>query len=119
MTSVEASPLQDIERRVQAQAKDTSLDMAGEGGKAKLRALIADEVAAWTATSPGTARWSRSWPTTRSGRSSVHAPDGAFVQSCENTERHCGSRAARGPCGGRPGRRRPQGQTRRTRRTAI
>ena len=45
---VEASPLQDIERRVQARAKDTSRDMAGDGGKAKLRALIADEVAAWS-----------------------------------------------------------------------
>jgi len=46
--TVEASPLQDIERRVQARAKDTALDMAGEGSKAKLRALIADEVAAWS-----------------------------------------------------------------------
>lgn len=44
----EASPLQDIERRVQARAKDTSLDLAGEGGQAKLRSLIAEEVAAWS-----------------------------------------------------------------------
>ena len=44
----ESSPLQDIERRVQARAKDTSLDLAGDGGQAKLRALIADEVAAWS-----------------------------------------------------------------------
>ncbi len=44
----EASPLQDIERRVQGRAKDTSLDLAGDGGQAKLRSLIADEVAAWS-----------------------------------------------------------------------
>ncbi len=46
--AAEASPLQDIERRVQARAKDTSLDMTGEGGKTKLRVLIAEEVAAWS-----------------------------------------------------------------------
>lgn len=45
---VEASPLQDIERRVQLRAKETSLDMAGDDGRAKLRALIGDEVAAWS-----------------------------------------------------------------------
>jgi pilus assembly protein CpaF len=44
----EASPLQEIERRVQLRAKDTSLDMAGEGGRAQLRALISDEVANWS-----------------------------------------------------------------------
>ncbi|HEV2760837.1 MAG TPA: ATPase, T2SS/T4P/T4SS family [Acidimicrobiales bacterium] len=45
---VEASPLQDIERRVQVRAKETSLDMAGDDGRGKLRALIATEVAAWS-----------------------------------------------------------------------
>ncbi len=44
----EVSPLQDIERRVQLRAKETSLDMAEEGGRAQLRALIAKEVAAWS-----------------------------------------------------------------------
>jgi pilus assembly protein CpaF len=44
----ELSPLQEIERRVQSRAKETSLDMAGEGGKSKLRGLIAEEVAAWS-----------------------------------------------------------------------
>ncbi|HEX3620869.1 MAG TPA: ATPase, T2SS/T4P/T4SS family [Acidimicrobiales bacterium] len=44
----EASPLQEIERRVQLRAKETSLDMAGDGGRAKLQALIADEVASWS-----------------------------------------------------------------------
>ncbi|HTJ76948.1 MAG TPA: hypothetical protein VL337_16440, partial [Acidimicrobiales bacterium] len=47
-TGAEASPLQEIERRVQLRAKDVSLDMAGDGAGAKLRALIADEVAAWS-----------------------------------------------------------------------
>ena len=46
--AVEASPLQEIETRVQLRAKDISLDMAGEGGRAKLRALIDDEVSAWS-----------------------------------------------------------------------
>jgi pilus assembly protein CpaF len=44
----EVSPLQEIERRVQLRAKEISLDMAGEGGGAKLRALIAEEVTAWS-----------------------------------------------------------------------
>ena len=44
----EASPLQEIERQVQLRAKETSLDMAGEGGRAHLRALISGEVAAWS-----------------------------------------------------------------------
>jgi len=48
MTADELSPLQDIERRVQLRAKEISLDMAGDGGRAKLRALIGDEVAAWS-----------------------------------------------------------------------
>ncbi len=42
------SPLQEIERRVQLRAKEISLDMAGDDGRAKLRMLIADEVAAWS-----------------------------------------------------------------------
>jgi pilus assembly protein CpaF len=49
MTSRELSPLQEIERRVQRRAKEISLDMAGGDGNAKLRALIDDEVDAWTA----------------------------------------------------------------------
>ena len=44
----EPSPLQEIERRVQLRAKETSLDMAGDDGRARLRSLIADEVAAWS-----------------------------------------------------------------------
>jgi len=47
-SGTEASPLQEIERKVQRRAKETSLDMAGDGGRAKLRALISDEVAAWS-----------------------------------------------------------------------
>ncbi len=43
------SPLQQIERRVQQRAKEISLDMAGPDGRAKLRALIDDEVDAWSA----------------------------------------------------------------------
>ncbi|HEX2118223.1 MAG TPA: hypothetical protein VHF91_03500 [Acidimicrobiales bacterium] len=44
----EASPLQEIERRVQLRAKETALDMAGADGGAKLRGLIAEEVGAWS-----------------------------------------------------------------------
>jgi len=43
------SPLQEIERRVQQRAKEISLDVADSDGTAKLRALIDDEVEAWTA----------------------------------------------------------------------
>ncbi len=43
-----ASPLAHIERAVQERAKDISLDMAGDEGGPKLRALIEDEVARWT-----------------------------------------------------------------------
>ena len=39
-------PLEEIERSVQERAKDISLEMTG-GGRDKLRALIADEVARW------------------------------------------------------------------------
>jgi len=44
----ESSPLQEIESRVQQRAKDISLDMADGGGRAKLRALVDDEVSAWS-----------------------------------------------------------------------
>jgi len=40
-------PLEEIEQSVQERAKDISLEMTG-GGKDKLRALIADEVARWS-----------------------------------------------------------------------
>ncbi len=42
------SPLQEIERGVQARAKEISLEMGSDGGRAKLRALIHDEVRAWS-----------------------------------------------------------------------
>jgi pilus assembly protein CpaF len=42
-----ASPLAEIERLVQERAKDISLEMSAPAGEAKLRALIADEVARW------------------------------------------------------------------------
>ncbi|MGI9032386.1 MAG: CpaF family protein [Acidimicrobiales bacterium] len=48
MSTRELSPLQEIERRVQRRAKDISLDMAGADGRAKLRALIDDEVGTWS-----------------------------------------------------------------------
>ena len=93
----EVSPLQDIERRVQLRAKEISLDMAGEGGKPKLRSLIAEEVAAWSdgykrglrafdladpeivaerayRNLAGYGPLSRSWKTTTSGRSWSTAP---------------------------------------------
>lgn len=41
-------PLEQIERSVQERAKDISLEMSSEGGREKLRALIADEVARWS-----------------------------------------------------------------------
>ena len=47
MRGRELSPLLEIERRVQQQAKEISLDVAGSDGTAKLRALIDDEVDAW------------------------------------------------------------------------
>ena len=40
--------MQEIERRVQRRAKEISLDMAAGDGKEKLRALIDDEVDAWS-----------------------------------------------------------------------
>src|SRR5436190_15986447 len=42
------SPLQEIERAVQEQAKDAALDMAQHGGHAAMRGLIEAEVARWT-----------------------------------------------------------------------
>jgi pilus assembly protein CpaF len=42
------SPLLEIERAVQERAKTVSLDMAADGGGARLRALIDDEVARWS-----------------------------------------------------------------------
>ncbi len=48
MNPLESSPLQEIESRVQHRAKEISLDMGGDGGRAKLRALIDDEVSAWS-----------------------------------------------------------------------
>ena len=41
-------PLEEIERAVQERAKDISLEMASEGGREKLRGLIADEVGRWS-----------------------------------------------------------------------
>jgi pilus assembly protein CpaF len=41
------SPLVEIERLVQERAKDVSLEMSSPAGEAKLRALIAEEVARW------------------------------------------------------------------------
>ena len=100
----EPSPLQEIERRVQVRAKEVSLDMAGDDGRAKLRMLIADEVAAW---SDGYKRGLRAFdladPDAVAERayrnlagygplepllgdddvweSMVHAPDGPFIES--------------------------------------
>src|SRR2546427_447140 len=48
-TGAEASPLAEIERAVQRRAKQLALDVADDGGREKLRALIDDEVAAWSA----------------------------------------------------------------------
>ena len=48
MSPRELSPLQEVERRVQRRAKAISLEMAGDDGRAKLRALIDDEVSAWS-----------------------------------------------------------------------
>jgi pilus assembly protein CpaF len=45
----EASPLLQIELAVQAQAKDRAIDVGSAGGRAALRRLVDDAVAAWTA----------------------------------------------------------------------
>ncbi len=42
------SPLEDIEAAVRERAKDISLEMRGPEGTARLRVLIAEEVAAWS-----------------------------------------------------------------------
>ncbi|MBA2280665.1 MAG: CpaF family protein, partial [Acidimicrobiia bacterium] len=46
--SVELAPLEEIEQRVQARAKDIALDMGRAEGAGRLRGLIDDEVAAWS-----------------------------------------------------------------------
>ena len=48
MDGHEVSPLQEIEHRVQRRAGDLSLDVSGDDGRAKLRALVRDEVEAWS-----------------------------------------------------------------------
>jgi len=45
----ELSPLAEIERQVQARAKERVFDVRGAGGEAAMRALIEEEVAAWRA----------------------------------------------------------------------
>jgi pilus assembly protein CpaF len=60
------SPLEEIERLVQARAKDISLDMATPDGLAKLRRLIDDEVQRWIAEH-------------RRGRRDVDLPDPELV----------------------------------------
>ena len=47
MSDDSRSPLAEIERRVQARAKDAALDMADPSGEAGLRQLIADELDLW------------------------------------------------------------------------
>lgn len=49
MSADDVSPLAEIERAVQARAKDISLDMGDPSGRAKLRALVDEEVARWDA----------------------------------------------------------------------
>jgi pilus assembly protein CpaF len=49
VTGTEPSPLVEIERAVQERAKDIALDMADGSGADKLRALIEEEVARWSA----------------------------------------------------------------------
>jgi pilus assembly protein CpaF len=60
------SPLEEIERLVQARAKDISLDMVTSDGLAKLRGLIDDEVQRWIAEH-------------RRGRRDVDLPDPELV----------------------------------------
>ncbi|HET7655306.1 MAG TPA: ATPase, T2SS/T4P/T4SS family [Acidimicrobiales bacterium] len=43
------NPLAEIEAAVKQRAKDISLEMSGDGGRAKLRALVDDEVERWAA----------------------------------------------------------------------
>lgn len=88
---VTLSPLAEIERSVQARAKDRNLDVAGGDGTGLLRQLIDAEISAWSeqykrglrpydlsdadlwpigpsATWPATGRSPPSWPTTTCGR---------------------------------------------------
>ncbi len=44
-----ASPLAEIERNVQLRAKRLALDMGRDEGRQRLRALVVEEVAAWSA----------------------------------------------------------------------
>ena len=44
----EPSPLLEIELQVQSRAKDRSLDVDSEGGRAALRALVAEAIASWS-----------------------------------------------------------------------
>ena len=71
------SPLVEIERAVQERAKDISLEMSAPGGEAKLRALIADEVARWN-------------DDHRRGRRAFALPDPALVaeRAFRNLARH-------------------------------
>ncbi len=48
MGDAELSPLQEIERRVQERAGNLALDVGDDGGRARLRALVDDEVATWS-----------------------------------------------------------------------
>jgi pilus assembly protein CpaF len=64
--AVTDTPLEEIERRVQARGKEISLDMSHPEGGAKLRALIDDEVDAWRADY-------------KRGRRSVDLPDPQLV----------------------------------------
>ncbi|HVF14249.1 MAG TPA: hypothetical protein VM942_06585, partial [Acidimicrobiales bacterium] len=48
MSTADLSPLQEIERRVQERAANLVLDVAGDDGRTRLRALIDDEVGAWS-----------------------------------------------------------------------
>jgi hypothetical protein len=41
------SPLQSVERCVQARAKELAVDMAAAGAEQRMRTLIAAEIAAW------------------------------------------------------------------------
>jgi pilus assembly protein CpaF len=44
----ELSPLIEIERTVQRRAKDATLDVGSAGGRSRLRAMIGEEIAAWS-----------------------------------------------------------------------
>jgi len=91
-SGAELNPLVEIERRVQARAKDLVLDLAEPAGEIALRALIEAEIEQWSddfkhggrpsswpvttsspsgpsATSPGTARSPHFWTTPTCGRS--------------------------------------------------